>query len=301
MTMKSVVLILFVVFLRPAAHAVSYDNDDFLIASLETGTVEVFDHDWTYKGHLIDGLHRPGDLAFDQEGRLMILSQGDDEVDGHITTVDREGNVLPAGTFGHRLLRAAGSFAVDADGSLVVAVMALDGKIDPNDAGVYRFSRRGEQVERLAAGDVFGVAIASDGKIIASVHREPQLIVVKTQPEIAVELVRFIGGHARPGRIFYAPSTDKLFMAENGIRMLYELTTQPELSRQLPVVQKVRLQDLNIGPGGNLIALTEVGSIYEWKLDGTFVQARRHICRGYGLLWAGSLAEPSGESGIMPN
>lgn len=273
------------------AAAVSFDGDDFLVATVFDAVV-VYDHDLTYKGVLANNV-RVGAMALDREGNLVVTHSSSPP---QIRVYDKDGTWLTARSFANREI----FFPLDMD-------VALDGHylVGSQSSYVLDFSPAGELLGTFEFSPTVylsGVAALPGGVVwltAAPIVTYPEGSYISVNDQLTHQQVgSFTLNHGQESASFleYTPSTNTVLMADFEGDAIVERDTAGNYVRTFTADGFHLPLNVTRGPGGDVFSLQPSNRLYRWDANGNFlgITPLAGSTARPPILWAGnSVPEPS--------
>ena len=275
-----------------AARADLIDGDDFMIAGFLSGTVAVYDRDFTFKGNLATGFDRVTGLDFDAAGNVVAVGRSPDEV----RTYDPDGNRIAARSFTNTILGAP-----------------IDVKVGPGAGGgnlyvgtrvdLREFAPDGTTLRQFDTGDYEGVAVLPGGVLWGGGGGFAGIEVFDITTGANTATLAFDGGQQDATSMTYSAATDTVLLADNNSGRLFERNTDGALVRVFDAPGFASTYGATRGPGGDVFATNyENDAVYRWAADGTFLGSTAltgGLDGPINILWAGNSVPAVPEPGTI--
>ncbi|MEM7806980.1 MAG: hypothetical protein AAF561_02590 [Planctomycetota bacterium] len=275
-----------------AASTVGWDDDDFLVAGLLSGTIGVYDSDLTFKGNLVTGFNRTSGLDFDAAGNLVAAGQEP----GQVRVFSSNGTQLS--TIDNSDLGFPLDLKVGPNGNFFVGTQDLDGG-----NGLIEFTSGGATVRTFDTGDYEGVAVPPGGVLWGGdFNNSTGIEVFDLATGSNTGTIAFDNGQQRATSMSYSVATGTILMADNQGEAIFERTTDGTFVRSFTATGLGNSFGVTRGLNGDVFAADfSDDGVYRWQADGTFVgftSLGGGLDAPINIVWAGNSPTVIPEPGV---
>jgi len=273
------------------AAAIGWDSNDFLISGGPNfpDRIGVFDYDLTFKGYLDMGFLPVRGLDFDAAGNVVAVAST--SVRGEVRVYSSDGSRVGGFVRNDGMMGVGNDLKVAPDGTYVVGTGNLSGG-----DGVRQFTQDGTFLRQYGSGDLRGVAVLPGNRIWIGGLDTTSVGVFDLGSGMSQGSIVLTSPIQRAFSMQFLPTVNSVLMVDFSAHQVVERDLLGTTIHGFGTPFITSLSHATVGPFEDIFATDSDQHLLQWHRDGTFVGSSSlstTLGRGVGILWAGSIPEPS--------
>ena len=283
---------LLLAFSASSAHAIGFDNNDFIVPGFNSNELAVYDSDLTYKGNLDASFVNVAGVDFDAAGNVVAVSQDYRQNAAAVRTYSAAGT--PLGSFESTSLSDALDIKVTPTGNYIVGTQ-------DSQFTAAEFTPAGAFVRSLGTDVYSGIAVLPGNVLWAgAIEAGAKVDVFSLATGNLTGTINLDNGQHSVTSMTFSAATGSVLTVDSINGRIYERNLDGSFVRRFDLPAGApQAVSVTRGPGGDVYATSfnnDSGAVQHWLANGTFVGTTvlTDIVGPTNILWTGNaVPEPA--------